>query len=72
MLKEFECVLPTEVMEVDILIFLMDGRHGSLNVQVHVRRLPKKYTVGCLCQPYLRLLSFVVYIVSFFVNLMIY
>lgn len=40
--KELECVLPTNGVAVDILTSLTDGRHGSLNGQVHVLRLPKK------------------------------
>lgn len=40
-------------MELDILISLTDGRHGRLNVQVYVLKLPKIYAVGCLCQTYL-------------------
>lgn len=56
LLKQFECILPTKDVEVDVLI-LTDGSHRGLNVQIRVLRLPKKHTVGCLCQPYLWLLS---------------
>lgn len=44
--KDFECVLPTKGTQVDTLIFLTDGWRGSLNVQVHVLRLPKNTLQG--------------------------